>query len=208
VSAGKHAVIVRAATELFLRQGFRATSTEQIAAAAAVSKQTVYTRFGDKESLFREAVLAVAPTAEAFAADLTASLAEIAAADEVEPVLRAVARRYLAAVMDPQVLALRRLVIGEAARFPEVAAAYWARSPATVLAALAREFGRLADRGLITLDDPGRAADDFAFLLLGRPLDHAMFHGTTAIDIDDAADHAVDVFLAAHRVRGVRAFPC
>ncbi|WP_433787724.1 TetR/AcrR family transcriptional regulator [Actinomycetospora sp. CA-101289] len=200
MTAGKHAVIVRAATELFLRQGFRATSTEQIAAAAAVSKQTVYTRFGDKESLFREVVLAVAPTAEAFAADLTSSLVDAVTADEVEAVLRAVARRYLAAVMDPQVLALRRLVIGEAARFPEVAAAYYARSPAMVLAALAREFGRLAERGLVTLDDPRRAADDFAFLLLGRPLDHGMFHATPEIDIAEAADHAVDVFLAAHRV--------
>lgn len=68
--------------------------------------------------------------------------------------------------------------------------------------------GRLADRALLALDDPVRAADDVAFLLLGRPLDHAMFHGTTETDIDDAADHAVDVVLAAHRVRGVSAFPC
>ena len=58
---------------VFLRQGSRATGTEQIAAAAAVSEQTVSTRFGDEESLFREVVLAIAPTAEAVAADLTAS---------------------------------------------------------------------------------------------------------------------------------------
>ena len=35
-----------------------------------------------------------------------------------------------------------------------------------------------------------------------------MFHGTTETDIDGAADPAVDVFLAAHRIRGVSAFPC
>ena len=176
MTAGKREEIVRAATGLFLRQGYQATSTEQIAAAAAVSKQTVYSRFGDKESLFREIVLGVAATAEAFAADLTASLADVADAQDVAPVLRALARRYLAAVMDPQVLALRRLVIGEAARFPEVAAAYYDRSPAMVLTALADGFARLADLGLITVDDPRRAADDFAFLVLGRPLDHGMFH--------------------------------
>lgn len=200
MTAGKREEIVRAATGLFLRQGYQATSTEQIAAAAAVSKQTVYSRFGDKESLFREIVLGVAATAEAFAADLTASLDDVAEARDVAPVLRALARRYLAAVMDPQVLALRRLVIGEAARFPEVAAAYYDRSPAMVLAALADGFTRLAGLGLITVDDPRRAADDFAFLVLGRPLDHGMFHVPAAspsdAEIGAAADHAVDVFLA------------
>jgi TetR/AcrR family transcriptional repressor of mexJK operon len=205
MTAGKREVIVRAATELFLRQGYQATSTEQIAAAAAVSKQTVYSRFGDKESLFREIVLGVAATAEAFAADLTASLADVSDARDVAPVLRALARRYLAAVMDPQVLALRRLVIGEAARFPEVAAAYYDRSPAMVLAALADGFAQLADLGLITVDDPRRAADDFAFLVLGRSLDHGMFHVPAAAptapsapsdaEIAATADHAVDVFL-------------
>jgi len=200
MTAGKHATIVRAATDLFLRQGYQATSTEQIAAAAAVSKQTVYSRFGDKESLFREIVLGVAATAEAFADELTESLADVTTAEDVEPVLRSMARRYLAAVMDPQVLALRRLVIGEAARFPEVAAAYHERSPARVLAALTAGFARLAERGLITLADPRRAADDFAFLLLGRSLDHGMFHLTVELDTASAADHAVDVFLAAYPV--------
>lgn len=204
MTAGKRATIVRAATDLFLRQGYQATSTEQIAAAAAVSKQTVYSRFGDKQSLFREIVLGVAATAEAFAADLTEALADVSARDDVEPALRAVARRYLAAVMDPQVLALRRLVIGEAARFPEVAAAYYDRSPAMVLAALTTGFAGLADRGLITVDDPRQAAEDFAFLVLGRSLDHGMFHvpATTPSDaeIGATADHAVDVVLATYPV--------
>jgi TetR/AcrR family transcriptional regulator, mexJK operon transcriptional repressor len=205
MTAGKREVIVRAATELFLRQGYQATSTEQIAAAAAVSKQTVYSRFGDKESLFREIVLGVAATAEAFAADLTASLADVSKAQDVAPVLRALAGRYLAAVMDPQVLALRRLVIGEAARFPEVAAAYYERSPAMVLAALADGFARLADLELITVDDPRRAADDFAFLVLGRSLDHGMFHvpatAPSDAEIGATADHAVDVFLGCAHMR-------
>ena len=43
----------------------QATSTEQIATTAAVSKQTVYNQFGDKQRLFREIVLGVTATAEA-----------------------------------------------------------------------------------------------------------------------------------------------
>lgn len=202
---GKRAAIVRAATELFLRQGYQATRTEQIAAAAAVSKQTVYNQFGDKQSLFRDVVLGVTATAEAFAGELAGALGAVDRPADVEPALRAVARRYLAAVMNPQVLALRRLVISEALRLPELAAAYYERAPARVLAALADQFGRLADRGLLAVAEPARAAADFAFLLLGRPLDEGMFRNREQApapgEVADLADHAVDVFLAAYRPR-------
>ena len=192
---GKRAAIVRAATELFLRHGYQGTRTEQIAAAAAVSKQTVYTQFGDKERLFREIVLGTTATAEAFAADLVEAFAGVTAPRDIEPALRAVARCYLAAVLNPQVLALRRLVIGEASRFPDLAATYHQRVPARVLSALAEQFG-----DVLRLDDPARAAADFAFLVLGRSLDDGMFHVDTpsTVDVEATADHAVDVFLAAY----------
>src|SRR6202035_3324291 len=58
-SARKRRAIMQAATALFLRDGYRSTSMDQIAADAAVSKQTVYKQFADKEQLFREIVLEV-----------------------------------------------------------------------------------------------------------------------------------------------------
>lgn len=196
--AGKRAAIVRAATALFLQHGYQGTRTEQIAAAAAVSKQTVYSQFGDKECLFREIVLGATATAEAFTADLTASFAGITEPAGIEHALREVARRYLTAVLNPQVLALRRLVIGEASRFPDLAATYHREVPARVLAALAERFGELEPH-LLRIDDPDRAAADFAFLVLGRSLDEGMFHLEPAgVDVAATADHAVDVFLAAY----------
>jgi TetR/AcrR family transcriptional repressor of mexJK operon len=197
----KRAAIVQAATALFLRQGYHDTGTDQIAAAASVSKQTVYNQFGDKRRLFHDIVLGVTATAERFAAGLPDELAGVRTAEELEPALRALARRYLAAVLNPQVLALRRLIIGEATRFPELAAAYYQRAPALVLAALADVFGRLADRGLLAVDDPAEAAEQFAYLTLGRPLDHGMFHVDDVPDAERSrrtADGAVTVFLAAY----------
>ena len=202
---GKRAAIVAAALDLFLSQGYQATRTEQIAAGAAVSKQTVYNQFGDKKTLFRDIVLGVTATADAFAVELAGALTAVSAPADVEPALRSLARRYLVAVMNPQVLALRRLVISEALRLPELAAAYYERAPARVLAALADQLGRLADRGLLSVADPTRAAGDFAFLLLGRSLDEGMFRSReqppTTSEVADAADHAVDVFLAAYLPR-------
>jgi TetR/AcrR family transcriptional repressor of mexJK operon len=200
-SSGKRAAIVRAATELFLARGDQATSTEQIAAAAAVSKQTVYNQFADKQALFAEIVLGVGATADAFLAELASMLEAVGTVDDVAPALRRVARRYLAVVSHPQVLALRRLVISEATRFPELAADYHARTPSRVLEALGGHLADLGRRGLLAVDDPARAADDLAFLVVGRVLDEGMFR-PDAVPAHDVlarhADHAVDVFLAAY----------
>ncbi|MFP5219394.1 MAG: TetR/AcrR family transcriptional regulator [Actinomycetes bacterium] len=50
------AAVVDAAAELFARQGYAKTSLEEVAAAARVSKGTVYGHFDGKEQLFRAAL--------------------------------------------------------------------------------------------------------------------------------------------------------
>lgn len=204
-ATGKRAAIVRAATELFLRHGYQDTSTDQIAAAASVSKQTVYNQFGDKQSLFTDIILGVTATAESFAATLPQEVAGVRTPADLEPGLRALGRRYLATVMNPRVLALRRLMIGEAHRFPDLASSYYQRAPGRVLAALADVFDRLTERGLLTVPDPTAAAEDFAFLVLGRPLDHGMFHvedeSADSDLLNRSADRAVAVFLSAYARR-------
>jgi TetR/AcrR family transcriptional repressor of mexJK operon len=104
--------------------------------------------------------------------------------------------------MQPQVLQLRRLVIGEAARFPELAQAYYQRAPEHVMAALASHLHKLAERGLLHVEDPLLAASHFAFLVLGQPLDKAMFsaieHTPGTDELGQQADAAVRVFLAAY----------
>ncbi|GAB2914097.1 TetR/AcrR family transcriptional regulator [Rhodococcus aerolatus] len=194
--------IVRAATALFLRHGYPGTSTDQVAAAAAVSKQTVYNQFRDKEQLFRTVVLGVTATAEQFAAGVGATADEVGSEADLEPALLALARRYLATTLSPTVLALRRLVIGEASRFPDLAAEYHRRAPARVMGALAELVAGLQSRGLLAPGDPADTAEDLAFLLLGAPLDRGLFHVDTAApspaEVDARAARAVRVFLAAH----------
>ncbi|WP_203417370.1 TetR/AcrR family transcriptional regulator [Jiangella ureilytica] len=52
----KHEAIVRAAREVFLSNGYLGTNMDLIASRSGVSKQTVYTHFGNKEALFLEIV--------------------------------------------------------------------------------------------------------------------------------------------------------
>jgi len=194
-------VILEAATTLFLRNGYLGTSVDDIAAQAHVSKQTVYTHFADKEQLFAELIRGNIARVDTFVESVTAGLGETHA---LEADLRAFARRHVRAVVLPEAVQLRRLVIGEAGRFPDLAREYYERVPQRVVAALAVQLGRLAERCLLRIPDPLAAANHLAWLILGPPLDAAMFGGAdgkspTPDALDRSADVAVDVFLAAYR---------
>jgi TetR/AcrR family transcriptional repressor of mexJK operon len=199
-SARKRRAIMEAATELFLRNGYQGTSMDEIAAVAAVSKQTVYKNFTDKQQLFSDIMLGSASRVGVFIDAMTATLVDT---DDLDKDVGELARRYITTVIQPGVLQLRRLLIGESGRFPEVARTYHQQAPERTIAALASCFQRLAERGLLRLDDPLLAARHFAWLVLSIPLDKAMFYGNDEpfdlADLHHFADEGVRVFLAAYR---------
>lgn len=198
-SARKHQAIVAAAIEVFMDRGYAGTSMDDIAKRAAVSKQTVYKHFTDKEKLFSEVVLATTDRIDAMI-DLVAELP--AEAGTLEQDLTRLARRFLDTLTQPQVLQLRRLIIANADTFPELGAAWYERGFERVLATLAASFKHLADHGLLRIDDPLLAANHFSGLLLWIPVNQAMFHGGpqhTQADLDHYAAAGVRAFLAAYR---------
>jgi TetR/AcrR family transcriptional regulator, mexJK operon transcriptional repressor len=201
-SARKRKAIMQAATTVFLRNGYLGTSMDEIAARAAVSKQTVYKHFADKERLFTEIILA---TIDQVGAPFHAEVLTLGDTDDLERELTALASRLMAAVMAPDVLALRRLVIAEADRFPQLGRTYYERGPGRTAAALAPHFGRLAERGLLRLDDPLGAALQFTWLVTSIPLNEVMLCGDpgrfTAAELDGYADAGARAFLAAYGAR-------
>jgi TetR/AcrR family transcriptional repressor of mexJK operon len=200
-SVRKHRAILEAATTAFLQNGYLGTSMDEIAASAQVSKQTVYKHFADKERLFAAIVSSTVDEASDRVHDALLALAD---SGDLERDLRELARRQLALVMQPQILRLRRLVTGEAARFPELGRIFYERGPRRTIAGLATLFERLAADGLLRLDDPKLAAEHFNWLVMSSPLNQAMLLGedaALAADLDRYADTGVRVFLAAYGVR-------
>lgn len=199
----KRAAIIAAAATVFLDNGYVGASMDQVAALAAVSKQTVYKHFADKQELFaelvRDRVRAVSDAVDAETFDLAR------AADDVETALREVVTRMLVRVVQPDLLRLRRLVIGEAARFPELGRLFYDLGPGRRIAALADAIATLTAAGTLHADDPATAAEQLNWLITGAPLNKAMLLGEdvslTAAEIDARARATVRVFLAAYGAR-------
>lgn len=151
-------------------------------------------------SSFREVTLAATEVAETFTTELTAELAQPA---DLEASLISLARRLADRASDVSVVRLRRLLIGEAHRFPDLAAEYYRLAPGKVVSSLAEAIAELAARGLLRAPDPKRAAEHFAFLVLGSTLDRALFgeaDGRAGAEArTSAADDGVRAFLAAYR---------
>jgi len=171
------AAAVDAARTLFLRKGYVGTTMAEIAQLAGLTKRTLYNNYADKDALFTQMVGDVIAFADAFARGLRNEFTVGITAANLRSVLEDLARRMALAIMRPEVIALRRLLIGEARAFPVLAAEYFERAPGQVMAALASGFAHLSAIGLLRMTNAPRAAAQFAYLVVGEPLDRAILVG-------------------------------
>jgi TetR/AcrR family transcriptional repressor of mexJK operon len=200
-SARKHKAILDAAIQVFLKSGYLGANVEEIAALSEVSKQTIYKHFSSKEALFVEIVTTMTDVASDTVHNEIAEPGERDVAD----FLQMYAQRQLTVVLTPRLMQLRRLVIAEVGRFPELAKVLYERGPQRAIATIAKTLERLAARGLLVMDDPLIAASHFNWLVMAEPLNRAMLLGDGAIPKPQAlrrhAAEGVRVFLSAYGKR-------
>ena len=200
-SERKDREIIQAATATFISKGYDGTSMEEIATKAGASKQTVYKHFTDKETLFCEVVLSTAGQVNDIIEAVTTLLSE---AKFMEGGLQQLARRLIAVLMDEELLKLRRLIIANADRMPQLGRSWYEKGFERMLASTASCFQKLTNRGLMQTSDPYLAASHLFGMLLWIPMNEAMFTGSnrrSKTELERHADASVEAFLAVYGVQ-------
>src|SRR5690606_1530160 len=116
-SAKKREAILEASTRVFLEKGYSATGMQQIASEADVSTATLYSHFSGKEELFDAVVAALWQRLRPIEREEFWAMAP-------EQGLRAFCLDVLEVLLSPTSIALFRVVLAEAPRFPELTQAF------------------------------------------------------------------------------------
>jgi len=145
----KRRAILDAALAEFLEHGYVGAGMDRVAARAGASKVTVYAHFADKRTLFEAVFTGAIADAERAGSALVEALAE---STDLPRDLRAFAREHVAAVTAPHLVQLRRMLVGEAGRFPEELSGGQRQR-----VAIARAL--VGERRLILADEPAGALD-------------------------------------------------
>jgi AcrR family transcriptional regulator len=195
----KRAAIESAALALFLREGFARTSVDAVAREAGVSKRTVYDYYGDKQTLFLDVITRTqAGYEDRFRELLDRTLP--ADAPDLEAALTAFGRAFASGVAQtPDRNAMVRLIVAEAAHFPDLLERWRAAGPQQEM--LADRLAHFAERGLLDVPDPVEAAAYLGILVAARAHGRTLY-GTLPIVEEELAElvaSGVRVFLRAFR---------
>ena len=152
------AAILAAATQVFLRSGYANTTVDDIVQQAGGSKATVYKHFKTKRDLFSAVVDSVVVRRSQEQLDY----------DEPDPekALREFANNRIKVVLSADNIALLRIVIAEAPRFPDIARAYYAHGPGYSHDSVVEFMQIHAKRGTLSIPDADEAAYRFTSLLM------------------------------------------
>lgn len=197
-----------AAIQLFLEKGYEGVSVDQIARASDVSKPTIYAHFDGKEDLF---VSLLEDACERLLAPLVSPADDRPLAD----ILHDQARAYAATVLRPEVVAMHRLLVAEAGRFPQLSQRYFEAGPKRAHEGLAAFFRRQIAAGAMRDVDPDIAAAQFAGMILTPVRLKMLFKIIDAPDpetLQQQLAQAVEIFLggvscSSSKHQSVRAEP-
>jgi len=182
--------ILEAATQLFLRDGYAATSIEAVLDASGGSKATLYSYFSTKDDLFRAVIQEAIrtqrqPTLELHGNPKSALVDFIVQAFEI--------------MSSPRHRALLRVVVAERERFPDLARLYYEEWPLRNRRLLTSFFAELEQRNVLPAGGAESASDHFVGLIT-HPwlLESLLFGGDRLPSVDmmrAKAERAVDRFL-------------
>ncbi|WP_455360086.1 TetR/AcrR family transcriptional regulator C-terminal domain-containing protein [Streptomyces sp. SYSU K21746] len=187
-SAEEGRTIERAALKVFARDGCTRAGLGTVAAEAGVSESTLLTHFRDRDQLLLSVVLAsAAAVAGALSAVAERHLTDVT---DLEADLVAFGLAWQQPLLDfPDHFRLVRQIGAEIDRLPAQVIEVWRNvGPQQAQHVLAHHLCQLAERGLLDVEDAGRAAGRF-ILLVASPVAHRSFHG--ALPLTDEESHEI-----------------
>lgn len=190
-------VILTVAREVFLHEGYAASSMSNIAARVGGSKGTLYNYFRSKEELFAAFMIdACQDCADAlfnkmppFVGDFRENLINLGC-------------DFVAALISDPLVAIHRIVIAESGRFPELGRVFYESGPRAGELRLASYIEAAADAGLLRRCNYIIAARRFKDLCLSDTHSRRMWG--VADEISSAGDvrhivvDGVDIFLQTY----------
>lgn len=172
----KQEQILQGATRIFLTSGYARTSMDRVAAEAGVSKQTIYSHFGDKENLFIALIERI--TIGRFR-DLIGSESHTKAP---ETLLRELATTYLTKVAgNPEYISLMRITIAESERFPDLAKLF---SQTVILRGKSLLIEYLKAHPELNISDPEAIAHIFFGSLVSYVMFQNIMHGRELMPLE------------------------
>lgn len=190
----KRREIVAAARQAFFDHGYASASIEAIAAAAGVSKVTVYNHFGDKRALFAAAV-------EDECENIRGHLLFDDTGESIRERLIDFGDSMIEFLSRPEMIRFEQRMAADIEHEPELGRCFLDAGPHRMLRALAGLLERERERGTLRLDDPMQAAEHLAAMCKGLADMERRFTGHS--DPDEAKRRvrsAVDLFLAGYGV--------
>ncbi|MEU8073521.1 TetR/AcrR family transcriptional regulator [Micromonospora sp. NPDC049151] len=152
VAEEKRALIVQAATELFLELGYDRASLARVAAGAGVSKATLFKQFPTKAALFDAIVV------DSWARN---DVADVPPTGDLVAGLTVLGRHYATLLSRPEMTDLFRIVIAEMPRFPELARAHFAQGKLPYFESVRLYLVAEHEAGVADVADPELAATHF-----------------------------------------------
>lgn len=191
--------ILAVAARSFLEQGYAGTTMSNVAATLGGSKGTLWRYFASKEELFA-AVIDQSTTT------YRARLLEILddPCGDVVMTLTRLCTSIVERITAPDAVALQRLVMAEAGRFPEMGVIFYDRAPRQTHALVASFLEGAMEQGHLRPDEPLKAARLLVSLCLSGYQQKMMMGVVKTASADVIAsdiDEAINVFMRAYTLQ-------
>lgn len=195
-SKRKRKEILLAAVELFTEKGYEGTSVDDIALVAGVSKQTVYSHYGNKQTLF-----ALAVEAKCRESGMDPELIDPEIPPEV--MLLKMGHQFVALLTSPESVRVHCVCTSSAETHPELGRLFFEHGPQHAVQVVADYLKAQHQQKRLHIEDPNQAAWQFLCMLKGEAQMRAQFNmkGQPRKELDAYIKSSVEMFIRAYAPR-------